>query len=128
MTSSPIDDEKYAGWRAELRRAYPWLQTDPSPLVGRLHLVVSLVRRLDEIIKRRALTVRVTRINDADGRLYIDGEGLDSECDALIARATALSASICEVCGRPGRVRETTSGMMMCVCSECDAAITDWWT
>lgn len=128
MKVPPVEEDKYTGWRAELRRAYPWLQADPSPLLGRIHLVVSLIRRLDEVIKRRGLEVCVTRINDVDGRLYVDGDGLDSECEGLISRATALSATICEVCGRPGRVKEVESGIMMCVCSECDAAITDWWT
>jgi hypothetical protein len=104
------------GWRGELQDAYPW-SGYAEVEDGWRDLIVSLVRRLDVIRKRDGLSLEVLQIKEKFGGLRFYVSGANSEALDLINRAEEMSETICEYCGKPGKIK-SVRGWYKCVCED----------
>lgn len=102
----------------QARSAYPDLPVMISPPVGWVPLVVKLNEDLAAILPD--YTIAQVKEKFAGLRFYVDSFGVPRDdprvalAREVIAEAEAMSQSVCQVCGSPGRFREVSWYATLC--------------
>lgn len=91
-------------------------------------LLHNLCQKIQNLIDQNPAAYQdlmVTQIKEKYGtlRFYLNWE--TEEISQLIQEATIESAKICEVCGKPGRLR-TTRGWQLTLCDACHKKPNPW--
>jgi len=90
-----------------------------APLPGWTSLVEQLFAELDASLTGPARAqFQVAAVRERDGRLQVETYQEVPAARALIARAAAQSARICQSCGAPGR-RKAFAGWAATLCASC---------
>jgi hypothetical protein len=71
-----------------------------------------------ELVTKKVPEISVEEVKEKFGELRFSVKGADDEIRGMIQMAKSMSATICEECGKPGKLGSTDSGWMRVLCKE----------
>lgn len=71
-----------------------------------------------ELVIKKIPDVTVVEVKEKFGELRFSVKGADEQVHGMINMANSMSSTICEECGKPGKLSNTNSGWIRVLCKE----------
>lgn len=71
-----------------------------------------------ELVIKKVPDISVEEVKEKFGQLRFSVKGADDSIRGMIQMASAMSATICEECGKPGKLSSTKTGWIRVLCKE----------
>lgn len=71
-----------------------------------------------ELVIKKVPDISIEEVKEKFGQLRFSVKGADDSIRGMIQMASAMSATICEECGKPGKLSSTNSGWIRVLCKE----------
>ena len=81
-------------------------------------IIFDTLDKIQEIVDREGLDIQITEVKEKWGGLRIYIDGYTDEIEVLIEQAEEKSVSICEICGKDGKLMRV-NGWWKTRCNDC---------
>lgn len=124
LRDAEATEAENAAWDAEIDGRYGWMSGNGSLYFecgrGWKYLLEDMLRRIDLSLNspEKRAEFRLAQVKEKYGTLSVYFDGGDASTQAHVRVAEELSETTCEVCSRPGRMRNS-GGWCSVRCDEC---------
>jgi hypothetical protein len=86
--------------------------------IDQMHDWMRAIYEKGELVVKKNPNISVEEVKEKFGQLRFSVKGADDSIRGMIQMASAMSATICEECGKPGKLSSTNSGWIRVLCKE----------